>query len=305
MEEIPAKCRLLFHEGAHCTEGIMNMQVQTCLELRLPAGDIVEEAFAHMASRLSSFGSAEETDAESGARVYIAWFPVEADSEAQHARIMAQAQHLGAMPEDMVLTLLGDDWETAWQKDWQGKAIGERLWVRPSFREPAPDGRIDIVLDPGMAFGTGQHATTCLCLRAIERACAGQPPVSLLDMGAGSGLLAIAAGKLGVRRIVAIDHDPVAVEAASVNADINGVALESRLGDTPPDAVFELVVANILAGPLVTMAPQLSVCTAHRLVLSGLLQTQVDEVRASYEAEGLSAERVDTEGEWASIELVR
>jgi ribosomal protein L11 methyltransferase len=281
------------------------MQAQTCLELRLNARDIAGEAFEHMALRLDALGSAEETDADSGARTYVAWFPVEADGEAQRARITAAAADLGAAPDDMALTLLGDDWETAWQKDWQGKAVGGRLWVRPSFREPATDGRIDIVLDPGMAFGTGQHATTCLCLTAIERACAGQLPASLLDMGAGSGLLAIAAGKLGVRHLLAIDNDPIAVEAAAVNAGINGVALESRLGDTPPDDVFELVVANILAGPLIAMAPGLAACTGRRLILSGLLVTQVDEVRAAYEAEGLAVDRVDTEGEWASIELVR
>jgi ribosomal protein L11 methyltransferase len=305
MAEIPAKYRLLFHEGAHCTEGITNMQAQTCLELRLPAGEIADEAFELMASQQDALGSAEETDADTGARVLVAWFPVEADDEAQRARILAAAAGLGAAPADMALTLLGDDWETAWQKDWQGKAIGERLWVRPSFREPATGGRIDIVLDPGMAFGTGQHATTCLCLRAIERACEDQPPASLLDMGAGSGLLAIAAGKLGVRRLLAIDNDPIAVEATAVNAGINGVELESRLGDTPPDAVFELVVANILAGPLIAMAAGLTACTGQRLILSGLLVTQVDEVKAAYEAAGLTVERVDHEDEWASIELVR
>jgi len=161
------------------------------------------------------------------------------------------------------------------------------------------------VLDPGMAFGTGQHATTCLCLRAIERACAGSPPASLLDMGAGSGLLAIAAGKLGVRHIVAIDYDPISVEAAAVNAGINDVELESRLGDTPPAEAYELVVANILAGPLIAMAKGLAACSGQRLVLSGLLQTQVDEVRAAYEAQGMSVDRIDSEGEWAAIELVR
>jgi ribosomal protein L11 methyltransferase len=275
------------------------MQEQNCLELRLDAGDIGEEAFAAAAMRLHALGTAEETDADSGARAYLAWFP----AEAGRADILAAMRDLGV--QDPQLSELGGDWETAWQRDWQGKAVGERLWVRPSFREPPTDGRIDIVLDPGMAFGTGQHATTCLCLRAIERASAGTPPASLLDMGSGSGLLAIAAGKLGVRRIVAIDYDPISVEAAAVNAGINGVELESRLGDTPPDEVYDLVVANILAGPLITMAPGLAACTGTRLVLSGLLVTQVDEVKAAYEAAGLTVDRIDTDGEWAAIELVR
>jgi ribosomal protein L11 methyltransferase len=159
------------------------------------------------------------------------------------------------------------------------------------------------VLDPGMAFGTGQHATTRLCLIAIERICEAAPPQSMLDMGAGSGLLAIAAGKLGARGIVAIDNDPVCVAACRTNAEINAVAMESRLGDTPPDRRFELVAANILAGPLIDMAPELARCIAGRLVLSGLLAEQAGAVTAAYTAEGLTHLRTDRLDEWASVEL--
>lgn len=305
MAEIPAKCRLLFHEVAHCTEGAENLQAQTCLELRLPTPEIAWEAFECMALKLNALGSAEETDADSGLRTYVAWFKPDSDSASQYASIRAALSELGAHPEKFDLKLLTDDWETAWQHDWQGKAIGNCLWIRPSFREPATDGRIDIVLDPGMAFGTGQHATTSLCLRAIERACTDKVPESMLDMGAGSGLLAIAAGKLGVPHIVAIDMDPDSVRAAKTNAGINGISIDIRLGDRPPNEAFDLVVANILASPLINMAPKLSKCTMNRLVLSGLLQDQVVEVVDTYVACGLRVVKVSTEDEWASVELIR
>ena len=219
-------------------------------------------------------------------------------------RIAVGAALLGIAEKNIALKLLNDDWETAWQRDWHGMPIGKQLWVRPSFCEAAPEDRIDIVLDPGMAFGTGQHATTRLCLETIERVCQESPPDSMLDMGAGSGLLAIAAGKLGAKGIVAIDNDPISVEASRVNAEINGVELESLLGDTPPHQTFELVAANILAGPLIDMAPALARCVGKRLVLSGLLREQMEAVAAAYVAAGMKLDRSDTLDEWASLGLI-
>ena len=165
------------------------------------------------------------------------------------------------------------------------------------------DGRIDIVLDPGMAFGTGTHPTTQLCLQAVERICEQHPPATVLDMGAGSGILAIAARKLGAHAALCIDMEEESVEACDSNAAINHVGLEARCDDTPPQQVFSLVVANILAAPLVWMAKELSACVGDRLVLSGLLTTQVDDVAAAYIAEGLQEVRRDVLGEWASVEF--
>lgn len=128
-------------------------------------------------------------------------------------------------------------------------------------------------------------------------------PESMLDMGAGSGLLAIAAGKLGATGIIAIDNDPISVEASKVNAAINGVELESLLDDAPPDQLFDLVVANILAGPLIEMAPKLAKCVGEHLVLSGLLKEQVESVSQAYIDAGMQVIRSDTQEEWASVEL--
>jgi len=279
------------------------MQAVKCLELRVEGADVAAEAFAGLAESLQTLGTSQETDAETGAVTRLAWFAMDEDIAAQRARIVAAALLAGACPEHIQLHELGDDWETAWQKNWQALPVGKRLWVRPSFCEPPTDGRIDIVLDPGMAFGTGQHATTQLCLVAIERICSEQAPQSMLDMGAGSGLLAIAAAKLGVEEVLAMDHDPTAVEACKVNAEINGVAIRSELGDAPPHATFDLVVANILAGPLMDMAPRLAACVGKSLVLSGLLTTQVEDVCRAYIEAGLMVVRTDTQEEWAAVEL--
>lgn len=295
-------------EAAHCNGVTDKMQdaispPDTLLELRLPEASLSEQAFEHMCARLGASGTALETDAKTGASEYVAWFPAGEDEQHSRTVINAAALALGVKQPEITLSLLSDDWETAWQRDWHGMPIGESLWVRPSFCEEAPEDRIDIVLDPGMAFGTGQHATTRLCLEAIERVCREAPPATMLDMGAGSGLLAIAAGKLGAKGIVAIDNDPVCVQAAAVNADINDVAIDSLPGEVPPEGRYDLVAANILAGPLIDMAPALSKCVGKRLILSGLLREQADAVAGAYLACGLKLERSDFQDEWGALEM--
>ena len=279
------------------------MQVLKCLELKIEGAAMDEETFASLAESQHAVGLSLERDFDSGVETHVAWFEVAEDEQLQRAQLSAAALLAGAKGSQVQLTLLGDDWETAWQKNWHAMAVGKHLCVRPSFCEPLEGDYIDIVLDPGMAFGTGQHPTTRLCLEAIERVCDEAAPESILDMGAGSGLLAIAAGKLGARGIIAIDNDPISVEASKVNAEINGVVLESLLDDTPPDRKFDLVVANILAGPLIEMAPKLSACVGGHLVLSGLLREQVESVSQAYVDEGMQILRTDAMEEWASVEL--
>jgi len=275
------------------------------LELRLAAEMIDEAGFDTLCESLDAVGTAFETDADSGMSLRIAWFACGEAPQRMRAAVTAAALLAGVAPDAIHLQVLGDDWATAWQRDWRAMPVGRRLWVRPSFCEPPSDDRLDIVLDPGMAFGTGQHATTRLCLEAIERICDEAMPATMLDMGAGSGLLAIAAAALGVRDVLAVDNDAVAVEACRTNAAANGVAIRCEWGDTPPDASFDLVVANILAGPLIDMVPGLAACTGRRLVLSGLLQTQAEAVSRAYEAQGLKALRTEAMAEWAAIELIR
>ena len=282
------------------------MQAVKSLELRIPDRFIEESAFADMVNALHSLGYAHETEAVTGAADYVAWFETGGNESERRAQISAAALLAKVPVEGIMLTAIDNEsWETAWQKHWQGMPIGRRLWVRPSFCEPPAGDRLDIVLDPGMAFGTGTHQTTRLCLEAVERICDASPPASLLDMGAGSGILAIAALKMGAASALAIDMEEESVEACLSNAAINGVTLEAVLDNRPPQRQFELVVANILAGPLIDMAEALSHCTSRQLILSGLLGTQVDEVAAAYKAAGLIEMRRDHMDEWASVEFSR
>jgi len=282
------------------------MQVITCLELRIDGSIVDEYSFSQLAESQNTLGTSIETDYDSKLETHIAWFSLseEISLEEQRARLAAGSLLLGAKPEQVKITLLGDDWETAWQKYWKAMPVGQSLWVRPSFCDAPRDNRIDIVLDPGMAFGTGTHPTTYLCLEAIERYCLQYTPESVLDMGAGSGLLAITAGKLGATDIHAIDYDPISVEASRVNAEINHIQLTSTLGDTPPNRTFELVIANILAGPLLGMAEALSQCVGKQLILSGLLESQVALNIRTYEALGLKHLRTCIKGDWASVEFI-
>ncbi len=281
------------------------MQASKCLELKISTEAIEKAQFEQLATQFQTLGNAEETDIDSNSSYYIAWLPYE-DSNSIQNRVAAACKEAGIAPQNFTLKFLEpQNWETAWQKDWHGMAIGENLWVRPSFCDQNENGRIDIVLDPGMAFGTGTHPTTQLCLEAIERICK-QPnmPKNLLDMGAGSGILAIAALKLGAEQAITIDMEEDSVAACNTNAAINGVVLQAVLDDTPPAQQFDLVVANILAAPLVWMAKELAPCVRNRLILSGLLAAQVDDVVAAYTAEGLQEVRRDQQQEWASVELI-
>lgn len=281
------------------------MQERIWLELKLPLAAISSQAFEHMAASLKAAGTAEEEDADGGHGWRTAWFQAGGDMQALRARITAAALLAGVQPAEVRLNQIDEDWQTAWQRHWQAMPVGRRLWVRPSFREPPSDDRIDIVLDPGMAFGTGTHATTQLCLAAIERICQEDMPRSMLDMGTGSGILAITAAKLGVVRVLAVDNDATAIEACRTNAGINHVSIECMLGDIPPQQPFDLVAANILAKPLIDMAPELAACTGKYLILSGLLITQAEGVSLAYEQNFLKVVHVEHQNEWAAIIMAR
>jgi ribosomal protein L11 methyltransferase len=203
-----------------------------------------------------------------------------------------------------------EDWGEEWKKGLGPLAIG-RAFVRPSWVEATvPAGMVEIVLDPGMAFGTGNHPTTALCLAALSDLLAARPGASVLDVGTGSGLLAIAARKLGAGRVAGNDVDAAAVDVARENAERNGAALELTAARVEAIAgAFDLVVANILANTLVELAPAIAARVARggRVLLAGILAPQEDEVRAAYLAQGLApvAGGDRREGEWSLLALER
>jgi ribosomal protein L11 methyltransferase len=175
-------------------------------------------------------------------------------------------------------------WEREWLKDLRPMRFGRRLWVAPAGQQPPGQAAVVLELDPGLAFGTGTHATTALCLEWLDREVRGGEQV--LDYGCGSGILALAALKLGADAAVACDIDPQALTATRENALRNGLA--ARISVAPdPHAIaeaFDLVVANILSRPLIELAPQLAThCRAGGVIaLAGLLARQAAEVAAAY-----------------------
>ena len=170
------------------------------------------------------------------------------------------------------------DWVRASQAQFAPVLIGARLWIGPSWHAPPP-GRIGVSIDPGLAFGTGTHASTKLVLAYLERTIRGGERV--LDYGCGSGILAIAAAKLGAAHVDGVDVDSQAVQTAVANASVNRVDLNATLPDALFAADYDLVVSNILAQPLIVLAPLLA-ARGRRIALSGILEEQAEEVMNAY-----------------------
>lgn len=194
---------------------------------------------------------------------------------------------LGAYAEGARLQSLEDRaWERAWLDTFHPMQFGERLWVCPTTMDPPDPKAINLRLDPGLAFGTGTHPTTALCLRWLDGHVA--PGQRVIDYGCGSGVLAIAALLLGARECIGIDNDPQALRASAENAARNGVSERLLLwsADEAPPPSADGVVANILASTLIELAPRLTdaVKPGGWLALSGILEWQVEDVARAYEA---------------------
>jgi ribosomal protein L11 methyltransferase len=191
---------------------------------------------------------------------------------------------LNKLPEFRIETLADNDWVRLTQSQFEPIPISPRLWIVPTWHTPSDPNAINIALDPGLAFGTGSHPTTRLCLRWLDQNLQGGEKV--LDYGCGSGILAIAALKLGAARAVGIDVDKQAVVASRDNASANQVShVQFYLpGDAPPDS-YNLVVANILTNPLRILAPLLAHATRQggQIVLSGILEEQAQSVMDIYQ----------------------
>ncbi|WP_175945111.1 50S ribosomal protein L11 methyltransferase [Caballeronia sp. BCC1704] len=205
--------------------------------------------------------------------------------DADPAVLLAAASNdigLEATPAFSLREVEEQDWVRLTQAQFDPIAIGERIWVVPSWHDaPDPDALV-LELDPGLAFGTGSHPTTRLCMEWLEQSV--KPGQSLLDYGCGSGILAILAKKCGANPVYGIDIDPQAVESARQNSERNHADVTYGLPDDCPAGEFDIVVANILSNPLKLMASMLAakVKPGGRIALSGILARQADEVAAVY-----------------------
>jgi ribosomal protein L11 methyltransferase len=208
-----------------------------------------------------------------------------------------------------IKALNSEDWSSSWKVHFKPLRVGSRLLIIPTWEEaaPLPD---DLVLriDPGMAFGTGGHETTRLCLELLEKSinAFGSAPPSLLDLGTGSGILAMAASLLGAGRILALDIDPDAVLVARENLALNGLAEKVECGTTPLESVteiFDIILANILAEELVRLAPWLAsrLNPGGILVLSGILVEKEDLVRQGFGMQALDFVETTVASEWVAI----
>jgi len=204
-----------------------------------------------------------------------------------------------------------DDVEREWGVDCRNQvksvAVG-RLWVGPPWeKETAPKDKVCLFIEPKMAFGTGDHPTTSLCLGAVDEFMATHPGASVLDVGTGTGVLAFAAKKLGASRCVGVDNDVTSVQLAKECAEENGIGDVELSTKTLHgiDGPFDLVLANILANTLIELAPLIVPKVKNRLVLAGVLVPQADDVKAAFTKLGLVPVRDATIGEWIRIELER
>lgn len=231
------------------------------------------------------------------------------DADSDVAAILTQLQQrfgAAAIGATSVQPLADQAWERTWMDHFAPTRFGSNLWICPSWCAPPEPDAVNIFMDPGLAFGTGTHPTTALCLEWLDA----HHPVQqiVVDYGCGSGILAIAAAKLGAQRVIGVDHDPQALLATRENAQRNGVdgRIETYLPEQMPQTTADLVLANILANPLRELAA-LFARTAKpggQIVLSGILTEQTDEVSAAY-ADKFMMRAPVTKQEWARLDGTR
>ncbi len=294
-------------------------------------GGVVVEAVPPPDARLDEAGIPDPLESDPAWPVVLrTYLPLDEQTEETRQRIAEALWHLGQLrPVGQLQTqvLEEEDWANAWKRFYSVQQVGERTVIVPSWLEHLPrPGEVVLHLDPGMAFGTGLHPTTRLCLRLLEQyARAG---MRMLDLGTGSGILAIAAAKHGAAPVLALDNDPIAVQAAQDNIDRNGVSeqVQARLGSlgagtdlgnwtnnqasgqTVPEPAearqtFDLIAANIVADVLVHLAPDLTAALAPGgiLISSGIILDRETRVALAYAAQGLQQQQRLVEGEWVAL----
>lgn len=297
------------------------------IEVSLSVDGEAAEAVAELLQRYGHQGVAVEQEgippeqwddgeAEAPRRLTVrAYFRDDERAEAARLELETALGHLNMlypMPTPVYRTIKESDWAEAWKAHYHPVRIGRRLLIRPLWAETTADGLIEIALDPGMAFGTGTHPTTQLCLEALEdRLPTG---ARVLDLGCGSGILAIAAARLGAASVLALDIDPIAVESAQTNIVQNGVAERITVQQGSLESLvtsarrFDLIVVNILAKVIIAMCDQhlgQVVRPGGLALFSGIIEEQADDVEAALRKTGLQPTARRRQSDWLLIEAIR
>lgn len=231
----------------------------------------------------------------------------DSDIDTQDALVMAEQAYGQSLPHYEVELLQDKEWEREWMDDFHPMQFGQRLWICPSAHQPVDPNAVNVRLDPGLAFGTGTHPTTSMCLSALDKM--DVTDKEIIDVGCGSGILSIAALMLGAKSVVGTDIDPQALTASRDNAQRNGIHDKNftlfLAGEEPSDKKYDIVLANILAGPLVELAPMLTryLKPGGIILLSGLLTEQQADVLDAYDQVGF--QEFYTQEPWLCLEGIK
>jgi ribosomal protein L11 methyltransferase len=283
------------------------------LEVSVQVDGEAAEAVSEVFNRYGRGGAVLSTDFDESGDVAVvtvrAYLPLDEEGSKTWQRIEEALWHLGQiypLPPPQFRELAEDDWANAWKKHYHVVRVGRRLVIKPSWQEhqPQPDDVV-VVLDPGMAFGTGLHPTTQMCLQALEEHL--EPGAKVLDLGTGSGILAIAAAKLGAGSVLALDNDPLAVRVAQANVQSNRVqnVVAVQLGslDKATDR-FDLLLVNILARVIIELADQ-GLADRVRpnglMIAAGIIEEQEAEVAAALRGHGMRIVERRQEKDWVTL----
>ena len=283
------------------------------VEVLVDVGDEAAEALTNFLWEQGAVGVVEEVLLSGPARLR-GFFPATAATDALAVRIDAylaglRALGLAAGPRARVAPLADADWASAWREHFRPVPVGRTLLIAPPWETPAGSDRMVLTIEPGRAFGTGHHGTTATCLELLESIVAAARPPCAIDLGTGSGILAIAAARLGVAEVLACDSDPDAVAAAETNARLNGVAGRVRavLHDAATLAAVPapLVLANLLAAAHRALGTRYTMLVAPGgvLVAGGLLDAEAGEAAAALATHGFHQEATRSLDGWTSLAL--
>ncbi|HEY7366759.1 MAG TPA: 50S ribosomal protein L11 methyltransferase [Methylomirabilota bacterium] len=283
-------------------------------ELAISASETVEDALTNFLWELGALGVVGEEAPNRELRLRAFFPPVAAAGlEARLADYVAGLRALGLpAPHGPILSRLAEvDWAEAWRAHFRPLSVGRRLLITPPWEAAGPLERVLIVIDPGRAFGTGHHASTVGCLESLEDIVERETPQSAIDLGTGSGILAIAAVRLGVATVLAVDNDPDALACTTANAGRNGVAQRIRLLESDAGAVVSpgvgLVLANLLASAHLRLGPDYAryVAPGGALVLGGILDSEAAAVNAAVADHGFVSETIRSADGWSTVVLRR